>query len=77
MVGVPIEFPNVCECLQFIHSKENINIHTQVIGLAVGKREDIYPTNCKYPKIIIRANWVAIKSAKLMSIKGWLTKSKG
>ena len=48
MVGVPIEFPNVCECLKFMHSKENINIHTQVIGVAVGKREDIFPTNRKF-----------------------------
>ena len=48
MVGVPIEFQNVCECMKFMHSKENINIHTQVIGVAVGKREDVFPTNRKF-----------------------------
>ena len=48
MVGVPIEFPNVCECMKFMHSKENINIHTQVIGVAVGKSEEIFPPNCKF-----------------------------
>ena len=48
LVGVPIEFDNVCEMMNFIRSKKKLNVMTQVIGLAVGKKHDLFPLNCKY-----------------------------
>ena len=46
MVGVPIEFENVCEMMKYFKSNENINVKTQVIGLAVGKKDELFPKNC-------------------------------
>ena len=47
LVGVPMEFENVCEALMFFEHHENINVKTQVIGLAVGKKEDLFPMSSK------------------------------
>merc|ERR1719430_2060044 len=43
MVGVPITFDNVCSLFKYMKSKEHLNIKTQVIGVAIGKIEDIVP----------------------------------
>merc|ERR1719233_1368343 len=43
MVGVPITFDNVCSLFKYMKSKEHLNIKTQVIGVAIGKSEDIVP----------------------------------
>ena len=42
-VGVPIEFDSVCDVMKFLQSKNTLNKPTQVLGIAVGKKEDIYP----------------------------------
>ena len=47
MVGVPLEFRSVCELLRWFQTSENLNVKTQVVGLAVGRREEIYPENCR------------------------------
>lgn len=47
MVGVPLEFRSVCEMLRWFQSSDRLNVKTQVVGLAVGRREEIYPENCK------------------------------
>ena len=47
MVGVPLEFRSVCEMLRWLQSSDRLNVKTQVVGLAVGRREEIYPENCK------------------------------
>ena len=45
MVGVPLEFPNVCEMMRYMAGKhENLNIKTQVIGIAIGRRDELFPT---------------------------------
>ena len=33
--------------MNWFKSSANVNLKTQVVGLAVGKREDIYPENCR------------------------------
>ena len=48
MVGVPIEFENICEMMKYFKSNENINVKTQVIGLAVGKKDELFPKNREY-----------------------------
>merc|ERR1712142_606054 len=45
MVGVPIEFGDVCCLMNFLKSKEKLNIETQVIGIAIGKKTEIFPTD--------------------------------
>ena len=45
MVGIPIEFPNVCEFMKWAKSKENVNLRTQVVGVGVGKKTDLVPTD--------------------------------
>ena len=47
MVGVPLEFRTVCHLMRWIQSSANLNLRTQVLGLAVGRREEIYPDNCR------------------------------
>ena len=47
MVGVPLEFRTVCHLMRWIQSSANLNVRTQVLGLAVGRREEIYPDNCR------------------------------
>ena len=47
MVGVPLEFRSVCELLRWFQSSDKVNVKTQVVGLAVGRREEIYPENCR------------------------------
>ena len=47
MVGVPLEFRTVCHLMRWIQSSANLNVRTQVVGLAVGRREEIYPDNCR------------------------------
>ena len=47
LVGVPLEFDNVCEMMKFIKSKIKLNFDTQVIGLAVGKKVELFPLNGK------------------------------
>ena len=49
MVGVPLEFRSVCEMLRWFQSSDKVNVKTQVVGLAVGRREEIYPENCRLP----------------------------
>ena len=45
MVGVPLEFPNVCEMMRYMAGKnENLNIKTQVIGIAIWRRDELFPT---------------------------------
>ena len=45
MVGVPLEFPNVCEMMRYMADKhENLNIKTQVIGIAIGRRNELFST---------------------------------
>ena len=48
MVGVPIEFENVCEMMKYFKSNDNVNVKTQVIGLAVGKKDELFPKNGEY-----------------------------
>ena len=43
--GVPLEFPNICELMKFIQERKNVNIKTQVFGIAIGPRNEIFPTN--------------------------------
>eukprot|EP00091_Calanus_sinicus_P000567 TRINITY_DN1049_c0_g1_i5.p1 TRINITY_DN1049_c0_g1~~TRINITY_DN1049_c0_g1_i5.p1 ORF type:complete len:322 (-),score=49.90 TRINITY_DN1049_c0_g1_i5:820-1785(-) len=43
MVGVPIEFDSVCSLMKFLKSKQNLNILTQVMGVAIGVKKDIFP----------------------------------
>jgi len=43
MVGVPIEFSNICQLMKFMKSRENLNIKTQVIGIALGAKKEIFP----------------------------------
>merc|ERR1712142_717158 len=45
MVGVPIEFGDVCCLMNFLKSKEKLNIETQVIGIAIDKKTEIFPTD--------------------------------
>ena len=47
-VGVPIEFDSVCDMMKFLQSKKTLNKPTQVLGIAVGKKEDIYPIDGIY-----------------------------
>ena len=53
MVGVPIEFENICEMMKYFKSNENINVKTQVIGLAVGKKDELFPKNREYLSTLI------------------------
>merc|ERR1712142_1360858 len=43
MVGVPIEFDCVCSLMKWLKKRETTNIKTQVIGVAIGNKKDIYP----------------------------------
>ena len=52
MVGVPLEFRGVCELLRWFQSSDRVNVNTQVVGLAVGRREEIYPENCRWSRAI-------------------------
>merc|ERR1712142_1001685 len=45
MVGVPIEFDCVCSLMKWLKTKENLNIKTQVIGVAIGPKNDIFPVD--------------------------------
>ena len=52
-VGVPIEFPNVCELMKWVKTKDNVNLKTQVIGVGVGPKADLIPTDRKILKTFI------------------------
>merc|ERR1719233_257912 len=43
MVGVPIEFENVCALNKYFKTNDNLNIKTQVIGIAIGTKKEIFP----------------------------------
>ena len=47
-MGVPITFDNVCSLFKYMKSKEHLNIKTQVIGVAIGKTEDIVPLDGEF-----------------------------
>ena len=49
-MGVPIEFENVCALNKYFKSKENLNIKTQVIGIAIGSKRDIFPLEGEFVK---------------------------
>ena len=47
-VGVPVEFDCVCSLHKFLKSKDHLNIKTQVIGIAIGKKMDIFPLDGEF-----------------------------
>ena len=59
MVGVPIEFENICEMMKYFKSNENINVKTQVIGLAVGKKDELFPKNREYLLFFLSSSYNA------------------
>ena len=65
MVGVPIEFENICEMMKYFKSNENINVKTQVIGLAVGKKDELFPKNREYLFFFISSSSYCFNFSKL------------
>ena len=47
-MGVPIQFSSVCALTNFLKSKDHLNIKTQVIGIAIGKTDDIVPLDGEF-----------------------------
>merc|ERR1712179_525707 len=43
MPGIPLEFPNVCRAMLFFQARKNLNIKTQVVGYAMGSKNEIFP----------------------------------
>ena len=43
LVGVPVEFDNICEAMKYFSKRENLNINTQVIGFGHKKKHDLLP----------------------------------
>jgi len=43
MVGVPMDFKNICQMMRFFKNYKNINFNTQVVGFSLGQVSDIYP----------------------------------
>jgi len=43
MVGVPVEFDNICEAMRYFSKRDNLNINTQVIGFGHKKKDDLLP----------------------------------
>jgi len=52
LVGIPAEFTSVCEALQYIKCRDNLNINTQVLGIAIGKKDDLFPMNSNSEKCL-------------------------
>ena len=44
---MPVEFDSVCSLMKFLKSKEHLNINTQVMGIAVGAKHDLFPLDGK------------------------------
>merc|ERR1719402_702145 len=43
LVGVPVEFDNICEAMKYFSKRENLNINTQVIGFGHKQKRDLLP----------------------------------
>ena len=59
MVGVPLEFRGVCELMRWLKSSDQLNVKTQLIGLAVGRREEIFPKNCKWSQALQHSSHIS------------------
>jgi len=62
MPGVPIEFNSVCEAMIWIQAHPNVNIKTQVIGYAIGRKEEIYPDSSSYDETCLWTEWFDLNS---------------
>ena len=65
MVGVPLEFRGVCELMRWLKSSDQLNVKTQLIGLAVGRREEIFPENCKWSPALQHSSHISSPSRLL------------
>jgi len=43
LVGVPVEFDNICEAMKYFSKRENLNINTQVIGFGHKQKRVLLP----------------------------------
>merc|ERR1719402_256769 len=43
LVGVPVEFDNICEAMKYFSKRENLNINTQVIGFGHKQKHVLLP----------------------------------
>merc|ERR1719402_1093920 len=43
LVGVPVEFDNICEAMKYFSKRENLNINTQVIGFGHKQKSALLP----------------------------------
>merc|ERR1712055_658270 len=43
LVGIPVEFDNICEAMKHFSKRENLNIKTQVIGFGHKQKRDLLP----------------------------------
>ena len=43
-VGLALEYASVCELMNAMKVNDNLNIKTQVIGIAIGRRDELFPT---------------------------------
>ena len=46
--GVPFEFGNICQALNYVANVDDINLHTRVMGVIFGKLTDVIPQNSEY-----------------------------
>ena len=60
-VGIPVEFPNVCEAMKYFGKNDNLNIKTQVVGIGVGSKRKLFPRQGRsyysFYKIIMLQHW--------------------